>query len=69
MSESSYSGSGGIRQFYGVIIRDKCKTADANTLRAYKTVANDLLKDAKGSEVEELKSALAELDKALGSKS
>ena len=29
--------SGGIRPLYGVIIRDKCKYADLNTLKAYKT--------------------------------
>ena len=37
------ASSGTIRPLYGVIIRDKCKYADVNTLMAYKTVAEDLL--------------------------
>jgi hypothetical protein len=31
--------SGPIRQLYGVVLRDKCKTADLATLKAYKVVA------------------------------
>jgi hypothetical protein len=62
------SYSGGIRPLYGVIIRDKCKTADPGTLRAYKTVCEDLLKDASGPEAEELRGSLKEINNALGGK-
>jgi hypothetical protein len=62
------SHSSGLQQFYGVIVRDKCKTADHGTLQAYKTVVQDLLKDHKGADPTDLKGALAELDKALASK-
>jgi hypothetical protein len=65
MAESS---SGGLHQFYGVIIRDKCKTASHATLQAYKTVVQDLLKDHQGPDTTDLKGALAEIDKALASK-
>jgi hypothetical protein len=37
--------SGGIRPFYGVIIKDKCKSASPDVLRAYQTVGQDLLND------------------------
>ena len=60
--------SGTIRQFYGVIIRDKCKTADKATLQAYKTVAEDILKDVSGPDADDLRQALAELQKALDGK-
>ena len=59
------SYSGGIRPFYGVIIHDKCKTANPDTLRAYKTVCQDILKDASGAEAQELRTAIAEIDQAL----
>ena len=60
--------SGPIRPLYGVIIRDKCKTADANTLKAYKTVAEDLLKDHEGPDAKDLKDSLKELDAAIAAK-
>jgi hypothetical protein len=61
--------SGGIRPLYGVIIRDKCKTADPATLRAYKVVAEDLLKDnPSGEGVEDLRNAVKELEGALRGK-
>jgi len=62
--------SGGIRAFYAVIIHDKCKTADANTLRAYKAVAEDLLKDPHSGykDNQELKDALHACDQALSKK-
>ena len=60
--------SGPIRPLFGVIIRDKCKTADAATLKAYKTVAEDLLKDHKGPDAEDLKDSLKELDAAIAAK-
>jgi hypothetical protein len=59
--------SGGIRPLYGVIIRDKCKHAPRETLQAYKTVAEDLLKDSASTDpdVQELKDAIKELEAAL----
>lgn len=45
------ASSGTIRPLFGVIIRDKCKYADVNTLSAYKTVAEDLLKDHTGPDL------------------
>jgi hypothetical protein len=57
--------SGGIQPLYGVVIRDKCKTADLNMLKAYRTVANDLLKDASGPGADDLKASLGDLDKAI----
>ena len=62
------AGSGGIRALYGVIIRDKCKYADGPTLRAYKTVTEDLLKDASGPDADDLRASLKDLDAALAKK-
>jgi hypothetical protein len=62
----SYSGP--IRPLYGVIIRDKCKSADAATLKAYKTVAEDLLKDHSGPDADDLKAAVKDLDAAIAAK-
>ncbi|WP_375414158.1 hypothetical protein [uncultured Bradyrhizobium sp.] len=56
------SGSGTIRPLYGVIIRDKCKSTDLETLNAYKVVGHDMLKDHKDKDLED---ALKELDKAI----
>ena len=60
--------SGGIRPFYAVIIHDKCKTASPDILRAYKTVAEDLLKDPNHGYKDnaELKEAITACDDALG---
>ena len=60
--------SGPIRPLYGVIIRDKCKYADLSTLKAYKTVGHDLLKDYGGSDADDLKASLKELDAAIAAK-
>jgi hypothetical protein len=60
--------SGGIQPLYGVVIGDKCKTADLNTLKAYRTVAQDLLKGASGPGANELKASLGDLDKAIAAK-
>jgi hypothetical protein len=60
--------SGGIRPLYGVVIRDKCKTADLPTLQAYRTVANDMLKGASGTDADDLKASLGDLDKAIKAK-
>ena len=62
------ASSGTIRPLYGVVIRDKCKSADASTLKAYKTVAEDLLKDYGGPDAADLKDALKDLDKAIAAK-
>ena len=60
--------SGTIRPLYGVIIRDKCKSADLETLKAYKMVAMDLIKDHKGSDAKDLADAVKELDSAIAAK-
>jgi hypothetical protein len=66
---SSGGGSGGIVPLYGVVIRDKCKSADPATLRAYKVVAEDMLKTAKGgADVDDLRASLKDLDAALQGK-
>ena len=64
------SYSGGIRPFYAVIVHDKCKTASPDTLRAYKTVAEDLLNDPDSGykDLQELKDALKACDQALSKK-
>ncbi|MGA2289720.1 DUF1843 domain-containing protein [Bradyrhizobium sp.] len=59
------TSSGTIRPLYGVIIRDKCKSADLNTLMAYRTVAQDLLKDHQDKD---LADAVKELDHAIAAK-
>jgi len=59
------TSSGTIRPLYGVIIRDKCKYADLNTLMAYRTVAQDLLKDHQDKD---LADAVKELDHAIAAK-
>jgi hypothetical protein len=61
---ASYSGP--IRPLYGVIIRDKCKTANPTVLKAYKAVAEDLVKDYEGDAKTELQAAIKELDAAIG---
>jgi hypothetical protein len=62
----SYSGP--IRPLYGVIIRDKCKSADLDTLKAYKIVGHDLLNDHSGPDADDLKAALKDLDAAIAAK-
>ena len=69
MAQSYPGGSGGIRPLYGVIIRDKCKSADLSTLQAYKVVGHDLLKDHRGPDADDLREALKELDHAIAGKS
>jgi hypothetical protein len=61
--------SGKIQPLYGVIIRDKCKYADLPTLKAYKIVALDLLKGRQGSDADDLRASLKELDVAIATKS
>ena|ERR1700689_2592642 len=66
--EEFMATSGGIQPLYGVVIRDKCKTADLSTLQAYRTVVNDLLQGASGAGADELKASLGDLDKAISGK-
>jgi hypothetical protein len=66
--EQPMASSGPIRQFYGVVIRDKCKTSDLDTLMAYKTVAEDLLKDHDGPDAKDLADAVKDLDKVIAAK-
>jgi hypothetical protein len=62
------SGGGGVsRQLYGVMIRDKIKTADLATLQAYSKVGHDLAKGKDGHDGD-LDGALADLDKAIAAK-
>lgn len=61
--------SGPIRPLYGVVIRDKCKIADLDTLKAYRTVAQDILKDYSGPDTDDLRAALGELETAIKKKS
>lgn len=60
--------SGGIQPLYGVVIRDKCQTADLSTLQAYQKVVKDLLQGASGPAADELKASLGDLDKAISGK-
>ena len=52
------ASSGAIRPLYGVVIRDKCKSSDVDTLKADKTVAEDLLKDHDGPDAKDLAEAV-----------
>ena len=61
-------GSGDIRQLYGVILRDKAKTADKDTLNAYRIVASDLMQGASEEAAKDLKAGLADLEKAIQAK-
>lgn len=65
---AEYGGSGDNRLLYGVIIRDKIKSANLSTLLAYRTVAHDLLKGGHGGDDGELRASLGDLDKAIADK-
>jgi len=65
---ADYGGGGDIRQLYGVILRDKAKTADLETLKAYRHVASDLMHTASKEAAEDLQGALADLEKAIQAK-
>jgi hypothetical protein len=60
-------GSGNGMLLYGVVIRDKTKSADLATLQAYRTVAHDLLKGTDGDDGD-LRASLGDLDKAIAAK-
>jgi hypothetical protein len=64
---AQYGGGGVNRQLYGVIIRDKIKTANLETLIAYSKVGHDLAKGKDGHDGD-LDGALADLDKAIAAK-
>jgi hypothetical protein len=68
MAEYEGGGNGKNRLLYGVIIRDKIKTADKATLQAYRTVGHDLLTTAGDADDGQLREALADLDQALATK-
>lgn len=67
MAQYGSGGNGTIRQLYGVIIRDKIKSASLETLQAYRIVATDLLKSNEGDDGE-LRASLADLEKAIAAK-
>jgi hypothetical protein len=55
-------------QLYGVILRDRIKSANLETLKAYKIVAHDLLKTGDADDGQ-LRAAIGDLDKAIAAKS
>jgi hypothetical protein len=61
-------GRGVNMQPYGVMIREKSKSADLNTLQAYRIVAHDLLKGASGPGADDLRASLDDLEKAIKAK-
>jgi hypothetical protein len=67
MAQYGTSGNGNGLLLYGVIIRDKIKSASLETLTAYRTVAQDLAKGKDGHDGD-LHGALADLEKAIESK-
>jgi hypothetical protein len=56
------------RQLYGVTVRDRIKSANLETLKAYKIVAHDLLKTGDADDGQ-LHAAIGDLDKAIAAKS
>jgi hypothetical protein len=64
---AQYGGGGNGILLYGVILRDKIKSANLETLIAYRTVAQDLAKGKDGHDGD-LHGALADLDKAIAAK-
>jgi hypothetical protein len=65
---ADYGGGGDIRQLYGVILRDKSKTADLETLKAYRLVATDMMHTASKEVAKELEEALVDVEKAIQAK-
>ncbi len=64
---AQYGGGGNGILLYGVILRDKIKSADLATLMAYSKVGHDLAKGKDGHDGD-LQGALADLDKAIAAK-
>jgi hypothetical protein len=69
-SGGGFGSSGGGIILYGVILRDKAQSADPETLRAYKVVAEDLLAThgGAGADVEDLRAALEDVNRAISRK-
>jgi hypothetical protein len=67
MAQYGTGGNGNGIQLYGVIMRDKIKSASLETLIAYRTVGQDLAKGKDGYDGD-LHGALADLDKAIAEK-
>lgn len=67
MAISGIGGAGSNMLLYGVIIRDRIKSADLDTLNAYRTVAHDLLKHGHGDDGH-LRAALGDLETAIAAK-
>jgi hypothetical protein len=65
---ADYGGKGDNRLLYGVILRDKSKTADLDTLLPYRLVASDMMHTATGDAAKDLESGLADLEKAIQAK-
>ena len=65
---ADYGGGGDIRQLYGVLLRDKAKTADLETLKAYRLVATDMMHTASAEVAKELEEALVDVEKAIQAK-
>jgi hypothetical protein len=62
---AEHGGRGNGIQLYGVILRDRIKSADVDTLTAYRTVAHDLLHGASGPDADDLRAALGDLEGAI----
>lgn len=62
---ADYGGGGDIRQLYGVILRDKAKTADKETLMAYRIVASAACRSFAASSLAPCIRSLADLEKAI----
>jgi hypothetical protein len=67
MAQHGSGGNGNGILLYGVIMRDKIKSASLETLLAYRTVGQDLAKGKDGHDGD-LHGALADLDKAIAAK-
>lgn len=65
---AEHGGRGNGIQLYGVVLRDRIKSADINTLTAYRTVAHDLLHGASGPDADDLRVALGDLEGAIKAK-
>jgi hypothetical protein len=67
MAQYGTGGNGNGILLYGVIMRDKIKSASLETLEAYSKVGHDLAKGTDGHDGD-LHGALADLDKAIAAK-
>jgi hypothetical protein len=67
MAQYGTGGNGNGILLYGVIMRDRIKSASLETLMAYRTVGQDLAKGKDGHDGD-LQGALADLEKAIEAK-